>query len=55
MVLVLAKIFRFVVLARLLHLEDEKLVNVELKSSSLETEEAKDCFSLIDKGKQSIM
>ena len=55
MVLVLAKIFRFVVLARLLHLKNEKLVNVELKSSSLKTKEAEDCFSLEAKVKQRII
>lgn len=51
MVLVLAKIFRFVVLAKLLHLKNEKLINVELKTSLLKTEEASDYFSLVAKVK----
>lgn len=54
MVLVLAKIFRFVVLARLLHLKNEKLINVELKSSLLKTEEANDYLSLVAEVKQSV-
>lgn len=39
-------------LARLLHLKNEKLINAELKSSLLKAEEANGYFSLVTEVKQ---